>query len=63
MRRIIRRTDTIITVQTRTVTWTEDVPPADSAPAELPSPVPESSSPDVPSVLPAPGATPPGDAS
>jgi hypothetical protein len=63
MRRIIRRTDTIITVQTRTVTWTEDVPPADPAPATLASPWPDASTPAAAPEPPAPGPTPPGDAS
>ena len=63
MRRIIRRTDTIITVQTHTVTWTEEMPPADPGPAALPGPAPDASPPAAPFELPAAGPTPPGDAS
>ena len=33
MRRIIRRTDIIVTTQTWTVTWAEDVPASEPSPA------------------------------
>jgi len=54
MRRVVRRTDTVVTIQTWTVTWTEDVPahePAPATPAALPGPAPEIA-PETPPALP-----------
>ena len=61
MRRIVRRTDTVVTVQVWTVTWAEDVPASEPARVEarpaLPSgPPPEApaATPETPRPLPAP---------
>ena len=63
MRRVVRRTNTIVTVQTWTVTWTEDVPSAESLPAALPAPASDAPAPEAPSETLNPGLTPPGAAS